>query len=117
MIHQPLQLQKDGQPTGRWHQTCRNIEGGAPVTSECCMRCAHKDDGHPTAEDARLCFLQSEGAVFEIRSWDDQQQKCDECGAWTSDYALAGRVFLSKIPLCRAHQSAPMVVEHYVAID
>jgi hypothetical protein len=67
-------------------------------------------DGHATAEEASACFLEYQlDRVLTFTNDDDEQRKCQVCGAWTTGRATVG--LSRRYSLCDQHRSRQHVAD------
>lgn len=114
-VFQPLELQKDGKHTGRWHYTYTNSTG--TYTHECCQRCDHAEDGHATPTEAVECFRKHEAGYYIISDTEKKNEfgRCLETGVITSGLVTVGRHFLRQIRLSKGAQTPENIARHFMA--
>lgn len=112
-MHRPLELRNGSEHTGRWHYTTTWNGGKNTMAHACCLECEHKDDGHPSSEEAVECYRQYAAKKASIHTSTEEQHKCEECGSWTQYFAQAGTEMLAQIWLCPDHQSPKIIAKHF----
>lgn len=93
-----------------WHFTCRSDGAVWPVGY--CDDPLHRP--HATREEAEACmtgYMLDEYLKLDGH-FDDQQRRCEECGAWTQGYA---RIDATRVVLCDEHRTRAMFAGHWTA--
>lgn len=103
---------KTGEPTGRWHFTCRNRRLGTWPVGYCA-----EHEPHDSPTEARQCYRRwlLDRRLRLAGRMSGQARPCEVCGEWTDRFAEVDHGSLWA--LCDEHRTREVVEERFDAPD